>query len=469
MKFSIAFILVFLTTFSFGQNTKAKSSPNILLILADDLGYADVGFNGNKKFETPHLDALAKKSLQFTNAYAAGANCAPSRACLLSGNYTPKHGVFAVGSSTRGNLSKMKVVPVANTGSLHTKFETIAEALKKQGYTTGLFGKWHLGNSAETLPTAQGFDEYVDPRKNNPVIKRDMPDDPKGIFSITDAAINFMTQERDKPFFCFLSHHAIHVELEARPSSLEKFLKNGLDSSMAHYAACLYDFDSSIGMVMAKLKASGLEENTLVVITSDNGATMQSSQEPLRGNKGCYYEGGIKEPFLVYFPKKIKEGINETPIINIDLYPTFITAAGGKANAGLDGENLLPLFFEKRKTTKRQSIFWHFPGYLNDPVIRGRDNDFRTRPVTVMRKGDWKIHLYHEEWVLNKGKGKYDGVELYNLKSDIGERNNIASLHPQKRDLLVAEVLAWIQKIDAKLPVPIDTNHTLNNNDGKEN
>ena len=446
----------------------AQQKPNIILIFADDLGYKDVGFTGTKIFETPNIDLLSKKGMVFTNAYAGAGNCAPSRACLLSGQYSPRHGVYAVGSTTRGPKEKMRVLPVKNTNYLAANYVTIAEALKTQGYATGIFGKWHLGNNADVLPEAQGFDVYFDSRKENPIKKRVEPEDPKGIFSLTDAAIRFMKNNMAKPFFTYLAHHAIHSELEAKPESIEYFKRKGLDSATANYAACIYNLDESIGMLMQFLNKEGLEKNTLVIFTSDNGALQQSSQEPLRGNKGCYYEGGIRVPFIAYWPEKIREGaIQHTPIINLDLYPSFLAVAG---NPGikLDGENILPLLTSKIYTTKRQVIFWHFPGYLNNPVIRGRDDIFRTRPVTVMRKGDWKIFIYHEEWVLDGGAKEVDinnAVELYNLKNDEGERNNVALLNKKKRDELLKNLLIWMKQTKVKWPVPIDEKNQPDDSD----
>lgn len=245
-----------------------------------------------------------------------------------------------------------------------------------------------------------------------------------------------------------------------------------MDTKMATYAACIYNLDESIAMVMDFLKKEGLDKNTMVVFTSDNGATQQSSQEPLRGNKGGYYEGGIREPFIAYWPEKIKAGtVNNTPVINVDLYPTFLAAAGN-SKIKLDGENLMPLLVSNTATTKRKCIFWHFPGYLNDPVIRGRDGIFRTRPVTVMRKGDWKILLYHEEWLLNGGMKSIDtnnAVEIYNLKEDEGERINLASINKKKRDELIKDLLAWMKMTHAKWPVPIDLNNQLDDSDGGDN
>ncbi|HEY1115656.1 MAG TPA: sulfatase [Chitinophagaceae bacterium] len=466
-----AVALLWLTASVLTLQAQKGEMPNILLVFADDLGYKDCGFTGSKVFETPHLDALAQKGMVFSNAYASAGNCAPSRAGLMSGRYSPRHGVYAVGSTTRGPRKQMRLVPVRNTGELAPSFVTMAEALKARGYTTGLFGKWHLGTADSTEPRAQGFDTWFDSRQGNPNKKRELPEDPKGIFSLTEAALGFMEQNRQRPFFAFLSHHAIHSSLEARPSSIRRFRDKGLDPKAALYAACIYDLDESVGKLMAYLARTGLDKNTLVVFTSDNGATQQSSQEPLRGSKGGYYEGGIREPFIACWPGRIKPAShNPTPIINLDLYPTFLAAAGHDA-AATDGENLLPLLLGKRPATKRSSLFWHFPGYLDNPVIRGRDNIFRTRPVTVVRKGDWKLHLYHEEWILDRGKeglATNNAVELYNLRQDEGERTNLASTHTARRDELLNDLLAWMKSVKAPMPVPIDAAHPLNDSDGGE-
>jgi len=210
-------------------------------------------------------------------------------------------------------------------------------------------------------------------------------------------------------------------------------------------------------MLVRKLKELGLEDNTLLVFTSDNGGTQKSSQEPLRGNKGGYYEGGIREPFIVRWPGVVKPGTTcDDPVITQDLFPTFLAAAGGTVPKGavLDGESIVPLL-KGTDGLKRQAIFWHFPGYLNNPVIRGRDPVFRTRPVSVIRKGDWKLLLYHEEWQLDGGRDTIatnNAVELYNLRDDIGERNNLANTNPAKRDELLDDLLAWMKSTNALMP-----------------
>jgi arylsulfatase A-like enzyme len=434
--------------------------PNIVVIFADDLGYKDTGFTGSDFYETPNLDRLAARGMVFNNAYAGAGNCAPSRACLHSGQYSPRTGVYAVGRTDRGPIPLQRMVPIPNREDLALENVTLGEALKAAGYATGLFGKWHLSGDPNTLPTAQGYDTYFDSRRPNPNTRRDEPEDPKGAYSLTRAAGEFFEKNRTRPFFAFVAHHAIHSALEARPSSLAKFeaKKKGTNHTHALYAACIYDLDDAIGVLLKKLKDLGLEENTLVVFTSDNGATGQSLQEPLRGNKGAYYEGGVREPFIAVWPGRIAAGArSDVPIINLDLYPTFLAAAGAAIPAGkiLDGESLLPLFTGEAKSLKRPAIYWHFPGYLDAPVTRGRDPIFRTRPTTAMRAGDWKLHLYHEEWQLDGGRDRLAtnrAVELYHLADDPGERNDLAVTNPKKRDELLSEMLAWMKRTDAKMP-----------------
>ncbi len=443
--------------------------PNVILIFADDLGWKDVGYNGSDFNETPHLDRMAKEGMVFHNAYAAAGNCAPSRACLLSGNYTPRHHVYAVGSTDRGAKASQRLVPIPNRNGLTQDNITLADALKAAGYKTGHFGKWHLGGQGGSLPREQGFDVSFDSFGEGEVPegsegnKTGPPSDPKGVFTLTRKAIQFIEANKDAPFFCYLAHHAIHTPLQGRPETLAKFeaKKPGVQHSNALYAACTYDLDASVGLLLQKLQDLGLDHNTLVVFTSDNGALQTSSQEPLRGSKGGYYEGGIREPFVARWPGVIKPGSeSHVPIINVDLYPTFLAVAGASAPAGkiLDGESLLPLF-KAQGALRREAIFWHFPGYLDKPVLRGRESDvqlgFRSRPVSVIRKGDWKLHLFHEEWQLDGGRAKLttnQAVELYNLREDIGERTDLATRNPAKREELVTDLLAWMQRAEALVP-----------------
>ena len=455
---------------AFGLRAEARASrPNIVLIFADDQGWMDVGYQGSDFIETPHLDRLGREGMIFTSGYATAGNCAPSRACLLSGNYTPRHHVYAVNSTDRGNKKCMRLVPIPNKSGLAKENITMADALKAAGYATGHFGKWHLHGKDGALPSEQGFDVTFDSfgegevKEGSEGNKKGPPEDPKGVYALTRKACAFVEANRERPFFCYLAHHAIHGPLQGRPHSVSRFeaKKPGRYLKSAMYAACTFDLDDSVNMLLEKLKQLGLEEKTLLVFTSDNGATQQSPQEPLRGNKGSYYEGGIREPFIVRWPGVVKPGTKcDVPVTNVDLFPTFLAAAGAPVPAGkvLDGESLLPLL-KGEGSLKRTGIFWHFPGYLNQAVIRGRELDvrtgFRTRPVSVIRKGDWKLHLFHEEWVLDGGREKLDtnnAVELYHLAEDIGERNNVANGNKAKRDELLADLLAWQKSVNALMP-----------------
>jgi arylsulfatase A-like enzyme len=466
---SIAMII----QFSWLYAAEDQSKPNIILIFADDLGWKDVGYQGSDFMETPVLDGLAKEGMVFTNAYAAGGNCAPSRACLLSGNYTPRHGVYAVRTTERGKKSEMRLLPTPNKSGLAKENITFADAMKSAGYVTGIFGKWHLDGPDGASPEEQGFDVVF---QSHGGWSGKEGDNPKGIFSLTHAAGEFMEKNKDKPFLIYLPHYAIHTELKARASTLERF-KAKAPGKQHHdplYAACTYDLDDGIGILLKKLKELDLEKNTMIVFTSDNGSTNQSSQEPLRGNKGAYYEGGIREPMIVRWPAAVKPGTTcDVPVINVDLFPTFLAAAGAKTDKQLDGESLLPLL-KQEGSFKRESIFWHFPGYLDHPVIRGRDLDvrtgFRSRPVSVIRKGDWKLHLFLEEWQLDGGKDKIAtnrAVELYNMKEDIGEHKDLADTQIQKRDELLNDLLAWHKSVNA--PIPSEPNPRYNPNATEEN
>ena len=469
MKSTLSIILL-LVTLSAGA-AQPRPQPNIIFIFADDLGWRDVGYQSEGKFFTPNIDRLAGEGMVFTAAYAGGANCQPSRACLLSGQYTPRHGLYAVGSTDRGPKAAQRLVPIPNTDGLRPGIVTLAEALKAAGYVTGHFGKWHLAGRDGALPGQQGFDVTYDSfgegelKEGSEGNQKGPPNDPKGVYTLTRKAIEFIGANTNRPFFCYLAHHAIHGPLQARPETRELVAERAKAAGVsAMYMGCTYDLDDSIGMLLAKLKELKLEDNTLFVFTSDNGATPQSSPEPLRGNKGCYYEGGIREPMIVRWPGVTKPGSRcDVPVINQDFYPTFLEAAGATATKGttLDGESLVSLFKGGTKLN-REAIFWHFPGYLDSPVTRGRDPVFRTRPVSVIHKGDWKLHLYHEEWQLDGGRAGLatnNAVELYNLGADIGERANLAGENIARRDELLDDLLKWMQAIHAQMPAQLNPAH----------
>jgi arylsulfatase A-like enzyme len=440
----------------------AAKRPNVVIIYSDDQGWMDTGYQSGGAFQTPALDRMVEQGMLFTNAYANAANCQPSRACLLSGNYTPRHHVFAVTSTNRGPKDRMRLVPTQNRDGLTIDDITIADALRSAGYATGHFGKWHLYNKTGSkspsgggaLPSQQGFDVTYDSFGEGELpegAKGNFPgpqSDPKGVFDLSKQACDFMEKNKAEPFFVYLAHHAPHGPVNSRKSTRKKIPDP--------YNACVYDLDESVNRVLAKIKELGIEKNTLVIYTSDNGGCV-NPQNPLRGEKGMYYEGGIRVPMIALWPGVIEPGsICDTPIMQIDLFPTCLRLAEYSIKKELDGINLLPLFKQNRKLN-RSSIFWHMPGYLDRSKPGARDKYFRTRPVSVIRKGKWKLHLYLEEWILDGGMEKIDSnraVELYNLEKDISENDDLALEKKNIRDELIADLLAWHSKVNAPLPTP---------------
>ncbi|MFC2110266.1 sulfatase [Bacteroidota bacterium] len=450
--------LIFISCFSKKVKVNNSNKPNIVFILVDDLGWSDLAFMGNPVYKTPNLDKLSKESAVFTNAYAAAANCAPSRACILSGKNTPRHGIYTVGSSERGKDFTRKLIPTKNKTILSEDFLTLGEALKKNGYTTATMGKWHLSEN----PKTQGFDvnvggskaghpkSYFSPYKNNT-----LKDGPEGEYltdRITQEAINFIDTNIEKTFFLYLPYFTVHTPLQGKKELVEKYesIVNGDQRFNAKYGAMVESMDDNVGKILTKLKELNLEENTLIIFTSDNGGLASvSSQFPIRAGKGSYYEGGIRVPFIVKWPKKIKEAQTyENPITGLDIFPTFMDVLNDKTDYKLDGISLKPLLTEN-KEIKERSLFWHFPIYLqavNPKKEQARDPLFRTRPGSVIRKGDWKLHEYFEDGAL----------ELYNLVKDIEEKNDVSKENPEKVKELYQELKDW--RLYTNAPVPVDLN-----------
>jgi len=457
----IFLLSLFLYFQSFSQKTELK--PNIVFILIDDLGYTDVGYMGSKYYETPNINRLAKNGMIFTNAYANAANCAPTRACLLSGQYVPRHGVFTVGKSDRGKSQDRRLIPVKNNLTLPLDKITIAEALKPAGYVSAAIGKWHVGNTQ----IIQGFDVGFDREDIGYTDGGHFKDGEYLADRLTSEAITFISKNNPKktgkPFFLYLAHHAVHTPIQAKDEFIEKYLpKEGVGChNNAKYAAMIESIDQSVFKINQTLEELGLSENTILIFFSDNGGHGAfTCQKPLRGGKGMYYEGGIREPMFVSWPGKVKPGTTcEFPVIGTDFYPTFLELAGVSKpeNYILDGKSILPLL-NQEKTLAREAIFWHFPGYLQpyDGLMEeARDTVFRSRPVSVIRKGDWKLLLFHEEWVLDGGLEKIEtnnSVELYNLKLDIGEQNNLCNKETAIRNELLDNLLNWMKETRAAIP-----------------
>ncbi|SMG50544.1 Arylsulfatase A [Arenibacter troitsensis] len=433
-----------------------KSLPNIVLINVDDLGWKDLGFMGSEYYETPNLDTLAKEGMIFYNAYAGAANCAPSRACLLSGLNTPRHGVYTVSPSDRGNSKTRKLIPIQNTDHLNDTIYTLPQMLKSAGYITGSFGKWHVGND----PKKQGIDVNVGgSSKGNPgkggyfsPYKIDhITNGPEGEYltdRITNEAISFVETYRDTTFFLYLPFYTVHTPIMGKEELIDKFKtkkgSNGQDRP--DYAAMVASMDENVGKLLSSLKANGLEKNTLVIFTSDNGGIRSiSEQNPLRAGKGSYYEGGIRVPLLIKWPGKIKPNSSSTARVNnMDFYPTLQNIASPDKKAPLlDGINLGPIFEGSSKAER--DLFFHFPIYLQEyqGVQDGsRDPLFRTRPGSVIISGDWKLHEYFEDGAL----------ELYNLISDPSEENNVAEQNPEKTQELLKKLMDWRNATNALVP-----------------
>jgi len=440
-------------------DAKKPSRPNIVFINMDDLGWRDVAFMGSKFYETPNIDKLAREGMIFTNAYSNAANCAPSRACVMSGQYGPRHGVYTVGSSARGNARTRKLIPTKNRTDLPDDNITIAEALRPAGYISATMGKWHLGKD----PKTQGFDVNVagssaghPPTYFSPYRNKRLPDGPRGEhlpYRLTTEAIKFVEANKARPFFLYLPYFSVHTPIQAPKEITAKYKAKGPAGGQGHatYAAMIESADTNIGRLMKKIAALGLRENTIVIFTSDNGGISKiSSQAPARAGKGSYYEGGIREPLIVRWPAKIKAGTRcDTPVIGIDFYPTLLEATGAKKPDGklLDGISLMPLLTQSGEL-KARALFWHFPIYLQNYSSQdgGRDPLFRTRPGCAMRLGDWKLHEYFED----------GGLELYNLTDDLGERNNLADKMPDKTRELHAMMRKWRE--ETKAPVPTEPN-----------
>jgi arylsulfatase A-like enzyme len=455
-----------------------STKPNIIFILADDLGWTDTATYGSRYYETPNIDRMAAQGMKFT-AYHHCQNCQPTRAALMSGQYPPRTGVYTVGSINRFNWQSRPLRPVDNVTSLPLDRITIAQSLKKAGYATAMFGKWHLGEDAKHHPSARGFDEAIVTNGGHFNFKTD----PKTDYSkeqyladfLTDRAEDFIRRKKDGPFFLYLPHFAVHSPFQAREDDKQRFA--GKEAVGGHqdptYAAMIYAVDRSVGRITALLDELRIADNTVLVFSSDNGGVGGygrpdglirdpghegktkrgkgkagddigdiTDNTPLRSGKGSLYEGGTRVPFIVRWPGVVKEGSTcSAPAIHVDVYPTLleITGASPPENQPLDGESLVPLFKDGNSPLKRPAIFQHCPGYLGSGPGR-----WRTTPVGTIQAGDWKLMEYFED----------QRLELYNLREDIGETNNLASKMPEKAQELRSMMVAWRKEVGAIMPVP---------------
>ncbi len=470
---------------AWGAAEAPKARPNIIVILSDDLGWADLSCYGSTFHESPHLDKLAAQGMRFTQAYSSSPYCSPSRAAIMTGRYPAR---LKLTDYIPGNGKSGKFLPAEMKMELPLEEVTIAEVLKGAGYATWHVGKWHLGDVG-FYPQNQGFDVNIAghagglPPSYFWPYGMDKKPDPKNYHSrgvpgledgkpgehlcdrLTSEAMKLIEHRKpDQPFFLYLPFYDVHIPAMAKPELVKKYqakaAKMGLPNVKSAptydegtvergseqppklleqqvnitYAAMIETMDTNVGRLMAKLNELGLTDNTLILFTSDNGGHFITSNRPLRGCKGWLYEGGVREPWFVRWPGVTKPGSTcDVPIINTDIFPTLLEAAGLAAMSDLhrDGISIVPLLKGDTKPT-HDALFWHYPHYGNHG----------NGPCSSVRIGDWKLI----EWLED------DSVELFNLAGDLSEKNDASAQHPEIVRQLRERLHAWRKEVDANMP-----------------
>jgi arylsulfatase A-like enzyme len=470
MNSSLIFLLALIPLMAAGALGPARppARPNLIFILADDLGWRDLGCYGSTFYETPHLDRLAAKGMRFTDAYAACSVCSPTRASILTGKY-PARLHLTDWLPGRGDSPNQKLKRPVILHQLPLEEVTFAEAFREAGYRTGFIGKWHLGGPG-FFPEKQGFDLNIagcaqgSPSSYfSPYRIPTLPDGPKGEYltdRLTDEALKFIDGVGGKSFLLYLSHYAVHNPQQAKPELIAKyrakaarlppaagpeFLPEGKQrarqiQNQPVYAAMLENLDESVGRVMQKLAELGIEENTVVVFTSDNGGLSTSegtptANVPLRAGKGWHYEGGVREPLLIRWPGVTQPGsLCRAPIISTDYYPTFLEMAGLplRPRQHVDGVSLVPVL--KGGVQPERPLFWHYPHYSNQGGA----------PGGAVRLGNLKLIEWFEDV----------RVELFDLSADPGERHNLAAAMPDKAAALRRQLHDWRDSVNAAMPTP---------------
>ncbi len=429
---------------------------NFVFILIDDMGWSDSGCYGSTFYETPNIDRLAGEGMRFSDAYAACPVCSPTRASIMTGKYPARLKLtdFLVGRRLGDNSP---ILPAEYRHYLPLEETTIAEALKPVGYTSAHIGKWHLGREPY-YPKAQGFDlnvggthsgmprDYFYPAwgDNPPIEGR-----PGEYLTdrLTEEAEKFIENNSGRPFLLYLSHYAVHIPLQAKQEMIDRYRARANPEAAQNntiYAAMIESVDESLGRVIKKLKELNLADRTAVFFMSDNGGlsveegpnTPATSNAPLRAGKGYLYEGGIREPMIVRWPGVIPPGsICRVPVTSVDFYPTILEMAGLEYDPAnpVDGVSLVPLL-KQTGVPKREAIYWHYPHFSNQGGM----------PGGAVRKGDWKLIEFYED----------GSLELYNLKEDIGERNNLAGKRPEKAARLRRMLDDWRKAVKAVMPKP---------------
>jgi uncharacterized sulfatase len=454
-------------------NAADPRRPNILFILTDDQGWPTLGCYGNKRVPTPQLDALAKDGMRFTAAYAMP-QCTPTRAALLTGQHTARNKLWHV-IGNHYHYPQARVKEPVYADNLPRETFTVAKGLRAAGYSTGIIGKWHLntnadGNYSGLRPEAAayyGFEVSV------PSLSGENAQGDKGVNRFTEEAIHFITERRDRPWFLYLAYHTIHGPVLAPDELVKKYRDQGAPADGLHnatYLAAIAHLDAAVGRLLGTLDNLHLREHTLIVFLSDNGGVYQVnaaepftngpasatqltvereefSNAPLRAGKGSHYEGGIRVPCVVRWPGVVPAGrVNATPIHVIDWLPTLLQAAGTSApkQHRVDGVSLLPLL--RGNQLPSRPLFWYLPLY----EVR-----WGGTPCAIIREGDWKLIEFFGDYFDTQGRYVPDArLELYNLRTDLGETRNLAEAESARAAALREQLHAWIQGVPAEIPGP---------------
>ncbi len=421
----------------------AETKLNFVFILIDDMGATDAACYGSKFYETPHIDRLARDGLKFTQAYSACTVCSPTRSAFITGQYPARTHLTDWIPGHKRPFAKLKI-PDWQMG-LKAEWTTLPELLKSAGYATATIGKWHLGDDS---PTAHGFDvnvagtakgspaSYFSPYKNPA-----LPDGPPGEFltdRLTSEAEKFIEQNKERPFFLYLPHYAVHQPIAGKPAVVEKYKAKRDENYPQHnavYAALVESVDDSVGRVRAKLEQLGIAERTVLVFTSDNGGlTLQQTTYNLglRAGKGSAYEGGVRVPCIACWPGTVRPAESATPVFTADWFATFCALAGVKSDGPVDGVNLAPML--RGGQLAPRPIYWHYPHYHPGGAT----------PYSAVRDGDWRLVHFYED----------DRVELYNLRDDPEEKTDLAATNAVKAKSLRGQLDAWRKDVGAQAPTP---------------
>lgn len=431
---------------SFESKAKAASKPNIVLVLADDLGLHQLSCYDSDFYETPYIDKLAAEGMRFTNAYAACHVCSPTRASIMTGKYPARLGITDFIPGRKDPVNARLVQPDWNM-RLELEEITVAESLKAAGYATGHFGKWHLNVDKKYKPGracdpgSQGFDDVLTTHKPRAGPPSKYENDAHHVREITERSVAFIEKNKNKPFFCYVTHNSIHSpELEKkeliakyknRPGAKKKGRLNPIQAAM------LETLDNSVGTIREKIRELGIERNTIVIFFSDNGQLGPDEGEPFRGSKGNFYEGGIRMPLIVKWPGVVKaSSVCDEVMISADFFPTFNEMADVSSSVkDIDGVSLVPVLKNADARLARQAVYWHFPHYRKG-----------SGPHGAMRKGRYKLI----EWYEKSAFGEEGAFELYDLVNDPKERKDLAAAKPGMVKAMAAEFRKWRKDVGAQ-------------------